>query len=112
MARTKAKQEFHAEILNGHKGAAVIVPFDPAKIWEVEPAALPNPWKSGFLVQGKMNQTAFEGWIGHRWRRNFILIDKALLRRMRASIGDVVLISVTPRDAPQTPVSRRAVKSG
>jgi hypothetical protein len=101
----QAEQSFHAQILDGHKGAAVIVPFDPAKIWHVEPAAVPAPWKTGYLVSGKMNRTGFDGWIGNRWGRNFILVDEALLKKTHTNIGDVVRMSVSPRKAPAKPTS-------
>jgi len=97
------EQSFHAQILDGHKGAAVIVPFDPAKMWHVELAAVPAPWKKGYLVSGKINRTCFEGWIGNRWGRNFILVDDELLKKARAKIGDVVRMTVSPRNATVKP---------
>ena len=99
MAKTSLEQRFRAEILDGHKGPAVIVPFDPAKTWNAEPAKVPAPWKSGYLVKGKMNEKAFEGWIGNRWGRSFILVDEGLQGRMRAKVGDVVTVAVVPRNA-------------
>lgn len=105
----QGEQRFHAQILDGHKGAAVIVPFDPAKIWRVEPAAVPAPWKKGYLITGKINRTRFEGWIGNRWGRNFILVDEALLKRTRTNIGDVVRFAVYPRkeQAKPTPTKKK-----
>jgi hypothetical protein len=99
MAKASLEQRFDAEILDGHKGPAVIVPFDPAKTWNAAPAKVPAPWKSGYLVKGKMNKTAFEGWIGHRWGRSFILVDEGLQQRLRAKVGDVVTVAVVPRVA-------------
>jgi hypothetical protein len=90
-------QRFNAEILEGHKGAAVIVPFDPAKVWATPPAPVPAPWKTGHPVQGTMNGTPFEGWIGKRWGRFFILVDAALQKRMHARVGDVVAVAVQLR---------------
>jgi hypothetical protein len=101
------EQSFHAQILDGHKGAAVIVPFDPAKIWDIEPAAVPAPWKKGYLVSGKLNRGGFEGWIGNRWGRNFILVDDELLKKARANIGDVVRMTVSPRKTPVKPTSSK-----
>lgn len=102
-AAKNGEQTFHAQILDGHKGAAVIVPFDPAKIWDVEPATVSPPWKKGYLVSGKINRAGFEGWIGNRWGRNFILVDDELLKKARAKIGDVVRMTVSPRKAPAKP---------
>lgn len=106
-AATRVEQRFDAQILDGHKGAAVIVPFDPAKIWRVEPAAVPAPWKKGYLISGKLNRTHFEGWIGDRWGRNFILVDEELLKRTRTNIGDVVRMTVSPRKAPAKPTPKK-----
>jgi len=103
MAKVKLEQRFTAEILDGHKGPAVIVPFDPAKIWNMEPAQVPAPWKTGYLIKGTMNRTPFESWIGHRWGRSFILVDEALQKRMRARVGDVVTIAVKPRRSAKKP---------
>lgn len=102
------EQRFHAEILGGHKGAAVIVPFDPAKTWNLEPTDVPAPWRKGYLVQGTINRSRFEGWIGRRWGRNFILVDEALLKRTRTSIGDVVSLSVSPREVAAARVKKSA----
>lgn len=96
-ARTK---RFRAEILEGHKGAAVIVPFDPAAEWKAKPSAVPAPYKTGYLVEGSLNDEPFEGFIGKRWGRRFILIDAALQKRAGAKVGDVVVVKIAPRTAP------------
>ncbi len=88
--------------------AAVVVPFDPAKIWRVAPAAVPPPWKTGYLVSGTIGRPGFEGWIGNRWGRNFVLVDEALLKKTRSKIGDVVRMTVSPRNAPAAHVKKRA----
>lgn len=94
-------QRFEAEIVDGHKGPAVIAPFDPAKTWGTKPTDVPAPRKTGHLVKGTMNGKPFEGWIGHRWGRAFILVDDALRKQIRAQIGDVISITVTPRPPPR-----------
>lgn len=99
MNKSGSEQRFLAELLDGHKGTAVIVPFDPAKVWKVKPVTVPAPWKSGYLVQGRMNDTPFEGWIGRRWGRWFILVDKTLKKQMGAKTGDVVSVAIAPRRA-------------
>lgn len=65
-------KRFHAEILERHKGAAVIVPFDPADAWKAKPSPVPAPYKTAYLVKGTLNDVAFEGFISKRWGRNFI----------------------------------------
>jgi Domain of unknown function (DUF1905) len=95
-------RSFHAEILDGHKGAAVIVPFDPAAEWGSTPAAVPAPWKLGHLVRGTLAGQRFDGWIGKRWGRHFLLVDEALQRQAGITIGDVVIVSLSPRDNGNT----------
>lgn len=102
MPARKAKR-FHAEILEGHKGiTAIIVPFDPADEWKTKPEPVEGPYKTGHLVKGTLNDAAFEGFIGKRWGRSFILVDAALQKRAGAKVGDVAVVKVTPR-APSKP---------
>ena len=65
----KKQQRFKAEILTGHKGDAVVVPFNPARVWDAKAAEVPRPWRVGYLVLGTLNGCPFEGWIGGRLRR-------------------------------------------
>ena len=102
-----SRQSFRGEILTGHKGDAVVVPFDPAKVWSAEPAAVPPPWRRGYLVRGTLNQHAFEGWIGFRWGRFFILVDDELQRAAGVSAGDEVDVIVEPRRKATLAVSRK-----
>lgn len=115
MPAAKAKR-FHAEILEGHKGAAVIVPFDPAEEWKAKPSAVPAPYKTGHLIKGTLNDEPFEGFIGKRWGRQFILVDAALQKRAGTKAGDVVIVKVSPRTTaaatrskskPLTPTRRK-----
>lgn len=95
MARRKAIG-FEAALIEGHKGVtAVIVPFDPRAVWAREPVAL-DARREGWLVAGTVNGVAFEGWIGCRWGRFFILIDPALRAAAGARVGDRLEIAVAP----------------
>ena len=92
------KARFTAEIVQGHKGVmAVIVPFDPRAVWDVEPVALDDR-REGWLVTGTMNRAKFDGWIGLRWGRHFILLDEELARRAKAGVGDQVTVVVDSTD--------------
>src|SRR5215510_11111884 len=96
-------QDFVAELLMGHKGAAVIVPFDPANVWGTRPVEHGVlPWRTGHLVRGRVNGVPFAGWIGHRWGRFFLLVDEHLQRRAGVAVGDMVQIAVEPRPAPRS----------
>jgi len=89
-------QRFRAEILMGHKGAAVIVPFDPTAVWKTKPVQV-GFRRLGHLVRGTINGHAFEGWIGYRWGRYFIMVDDELQRAAGAAVGETVEMMVEPR---------------
>lgn len=91
------KRKFKAELEAGHKGAALIVPFDPEEVWGVAPRPVASKTygkRPGHIVQGRLNGHSFEGWIGHRWRRFFILVDEDLQDAAGLTIGDIVDVSI------------------
>jgi hypothetical protein len=99
-------QDFVAELLMGHKGAAVIVPFDPGALWGTRPVTHGVlPWRTGHLVRGFVNGVPFEGWIGRRWGRFFLLVGEELQRQAGAGIGDMLQVVVEPRAAGTAPVA-------
>ena len=64
MSSKKNVRAFEALLVRGHKGEAVIVPFDPAEEWGI--AATPVTSKvlgtrPGHLVKGKLNGHPFDG---------------------------------------------------
>jgi hypothetical protein len=78
----------------------VLVPFDPEEVWGIPPQPVASRTygvRPGHLVRGTMNGRRFEGWIGQRWRRFFILVDEPLQRSARVSVGDTVEVVVEPR---------------
>jgi len=94
------RRTFESELLDGHKGPAVLVPFDPGETWGV----LPTPVETeaygkiaAHLVTGTMNRRKFDGCIVRRWGKHFILVDENLRRAAGAKVGDVVRVSVSPR---------------
>ena len=94
------KQKFDAELESGHKGAAVIVPFDPEKVWGIRPRDVVTRVygkRPGHLVTGTINGFPFEGWIGHRWGRFFILVDEELQRTAGISAGQQVSLVIEPK---------------
>jgi hypothetical protein len=87
---------FEAALFEGHKGVhAVIVPFDPRAVWELEPTAL-DPRREGWLVAGTVNGVTFEGWIGFRWGRFFLIVDAALRALAKVVVGDRLELAVAP----------------
>jgi hypothetical protein len=95
----KKMAKFKAEILMGHKGAAVLVPFDPEEVWGIPARKVSDQpgGKEGHLVRGTLAGTPFEGWIGYRWGRRFILTDEELCEKAKVKVGDVVEVILEPR---------------
>jgi len=90
------ERRFAAALMQGHKGiTAVIVPFDPKDAWALEPLMLDDR-RYGWLVRGTMNGAPFDGWIGHRWGRHFIMVDAELRRAASVSVGDVIDVVIKP----------------
>src|SRR5262245_4256881 len=90
------KQTFDAELFLGHKGVtAVLVPFDPELVWGAEPIAIDSR-REGWLVRGTMNGARFDGWIGYRWGRHFIIVEPELRAAARTGIGESIRVVVEP----------------
>jgi hypothetical protein len=97
----KAKRDrFQAELLSGHKGAAVEVPFDPAARWGVEAVPL---WRGrrGFPVEAVLDGVSFASAIVPRMRRHFLVVDDEVRARAKARIGAMVTITVGPTTRPK-----------
>ncbi len=94
------KQRFTAVLEEGHKGAAVLVPFDPEKEWGTVAESIPSPAygrvMTGHPVHGTLGGIAFSGWIGQRWGRRFILVDEALRKAAGVVPGESVEVVVEP----------------
>lgn len=87
---------FEAELIQGHKGVTVVlVPFDPEKKWSMKPVRLAGR-RHGWIVACSADGVAFDGYIGERWNRFFIIIDKELRDAARISVGDRLKMMVQP----------------
>lgn len=86
---------FTAVLHDGHKAAALEVPFDPAQQWEIAPEPL---WhgRRGFRVTGKLNNHAFESVIVPRASRFWLLVETAQQHALDIAVGDEVRVSVKP----------------
>jgi hypothetical protein len=85
--------KFTSALIEGDKGVtALIVPFDPVLVWDAKPTEL-DPRREGWLVSGTLNGVAFEGWIGLRWKRYFIIVDAEAIG---AVVGDSIDVVVEP----------------
>jgi len=90
------KVQFEAELIEGHKKVMVVlVPFDPEEKWSVKPVRLAGR-RHGWLVIGSANGVGFEGYIGERWNRFFIIIDSSLREAANVALGDTLKMSVEP----------------
>ena len=87
---------FEAELIEGHKAVTVVlVPFDPEQKWSLKPARLAGR-RHGWVIAGSANGVAFDGYIGERWNRFFIIIDKNLRESAQVSLGDILKMTVRP----------------
>ena len=93
MPKLKAVQ-VKGTLVDGHKGSAVEVAFDPADVWGVRPVAL-RPGRRGFPVNVELNGRKFSSAIVSRMKRFFVLIDPALARQAGLEIGEHVRLRVS-----------------
>jgi hypothetical protein len=97
-----ARARFEAELVEGHKGVVVVlVPFDPEKEWSRKPVRLAGR-RHGWLVRGTLDGVAFDGYIGERWNRFFIIVERELQKAADVSVGEPVEVVVEPTRDPQT----------
>jgi hypothetical protein len=94
MATTK-KATFEGELLPGHKGAAVEVPFDPEKKWAISAKPL---WRGrrGHAVRGELNGVSFGSCIVPRSRKFWMLVDEDVQKKAGVNVGDTIRLSVEP----------------
>src|SRR5262249_34355420 len=102
------RRSFEAEVELGHKGCAIVLPFDPAAAWGR---------RARHFVRGTLNGVPVEAEIGKRWGRHFSCVDDDLLEALGLAPGDVVAVAFEPRDkneldaaeAPKLPGARIVV---
>ena len=90
------RKRFKAEVLGGHKGYAVEVPFDPSREWNVEPQPL---WRGrrGYPVVAKINGVSFESAIVPRQKKLYLLIDSEAKKAAGVEEGSVVQVALEPQ---------------
>ena len=104
-----SQARFDAALFEGHKGVtAVIVPFDPEDVWGLKPVTL-APRRDGWLVKGTVNGTRFDGYIGFRWGRFFIIIEPALRSAAKLAVGDTLSLVVEPTTAAKALTKARVL---
>jgi len=91
-------ERFKANVLSGHKGAAVEIPFDPTGRWGVPPRRV-MPRRRGHAVRGALNQVPFESFIVSRSKRYFLFLAPEVLYTAEAKVGDTVSVVLTLRQS-------------
>jgi len=90
-----ANAQFTATLLEGHKGAAFEVPFDPEERWEMPPEKL-RAGRNGHRVAAKVNGVAFESAVVPRLRRFWLEIADDVRKQARLEIGAAAKIAIRP----------------
>lgn len=87
---------FDAELVEGHKGVTVVlVPFDPEQVWAEPPWRLAGR-RHGWPVTGTLGGVRFQGYIGDRWGRFFVIVDETLRAKARIAVGESVHVTLAP----------------
>lgn len=102
-------ERFSAMILDGHKGAAIEVPFDPAQRWGSRAQPL-EKGRRGHAVRGSIDGVEFDSAIVARSRRFFLPVGDAIRKDAGVNVGDLVMVSIAPRApakaAPEKPPAK------
>lgn len=84
------QEKFATAVEAGHKGLVYIrIPFDPSVTWDV---------RTRHFVRGSLNGCTFEGEVGFRRRKFYMLLDEELQRAAKLSPGDNVEVAMEPRE--------------
>lgn len=93
------QEKFATAVEAGHKGLVYIrIPFDPSVTWDV---------RTRHFVRGSLNGCAFEGEVGFRRRKFYMLLDEELQRVAKLSPGDNVEVAMEPRDPGEEEASSK-----
>jgi len=90
-------QRFSAVVLDGHKGLAFEVPFDPRSRWSISEVSL-RPGRRGYHVRGTVNKIEFESVVVPRTKRFFVLVTDEMRSKGRLRDGSKVTVSLRPAD--------------
>ena len=88
-------ERFETVVLEGHKGLAFELPFDPARRWGVPEERL-WPGRRGWRVKVSMRRSRFENFVVPRSKRFWVLVSEEMRRSARLRAGSRVKASVSP----------------
>jgi Domain of unknown function (DUF1905) len=86
---------FEGEVVSGHKGAAVRVPFDPAERWGIKSISI-VPGRRGHEVKGTLAGTPIQSYVVARSRRFWLMVNADCLHTAGVTIGETVAIRLEP----------------
>ncbi len=86
---------FSGVILEGHKGCAIEVPFDPAERWGSSPVAL-RPSRRGHRVAARLGAHSFDTAVVSRQKKWWLELGDDLLREAGLEPGIVVSVEIRP----------------
>jgi uncharacterized protein DUF1905 len=99
-------ERFETVVLEGHKGLAFELPFDPAERWGVPEERL-WPGRRGWRVKVSMRRARFESFVVPRSRRFWVLVSEEMRRSGRLRAGSRVGVAVAPASfTPPSPAGR------
>ena len=64
--------------------------------------------RHGWLITGSANGAAFDGYIGERWNRFFIIIDSGLREAAKVAVGDTLRMTIEPTSSVRALAKARA----
>jgi len=113
---TRKGDRFGSVVIEGHGGVrAFYVPFDPGAVWGSEMVTWTHPLfdgekRKGYPARIQIGDYAFDGFIGYRWKRFFVLVDDPMIAALGIDTGDEVSAEVWPRPlaAPAPTTSARS----
>jgi uncharacterized protein DUF1905 len=93
------QEKFATPVEAGHKGLFYIrIPFDPSVTWDV---------RTRHFVRGSLNGCAFEGEVGFRRSKFYMLLDEGLQRVAKLAPGDNVEVAMEPREPGEEELSSK-----
>ena len=88
-------ERFVSVVLDGHKGLAFEIPFDPAERWGAARVQL-WPGRRGYRVRGTINKAPFESVAVSRSRKFFVLVTDEIQKAGKLRNGSSVKVSLSP----------------
>ncbi len=89
-------ERFVTVVLDGHKGLAFEIPFDPGQRWDAEQVRL-WPGRRGYPVRGTVNKVRFESVAVSRARKFFVLVTDQMKKAGKLRSGVSVRVSLSQR---------------